>query len=103
MSQAYRLRPGSFNAQIGLDETAEAVTDCVRQLSPTQNTHRNNPFAEIQQVEAINRANRQRMNGERPPRRSRCLDGLKFCLDTRSPQVHPSDIDLTNQSENHFP
>lgn len=67
MSQAYRLRPGSFNAQIGLDKTAEAVTARVRQPPPAQNLHRNNPFAEIQQVEAINRANQQRMNGQGRP------------------------------------
>lgn len=67
MSQAFRLRPGSFNAQIGLDKTAEVVTARVRQPPPAQNLHRNNPFAEIQQVDAINRANQQRMNGQSRP------------------------------------
>ena len=60
MSEAYRLRPGSFNSQIGLDKTAEAVTARVRPPPPVQNIHSNNPFAEIEQVEALNRANRQR-------------------------------------------
>ena len=59
MSEAYRLRPGSFNSQISLDKTAEAVTARVRPPPPAQNIHSNNPFAEIEQVEALNRANRQ--------------------------------------------
>jgi hypothetical protein len=59
MSEAYRLRPGSFNSQVGLDKTAEFVSARVRQPPPAQNTRSNDPFAQIQRVEAINRANQQ--------------------------------------------
>lgn len=99
MSQAYRLRPGSFNAQVGLDKTAEAVTARVRQPPPAQNLHRNNPFAEIQQVEAIDRANQQRMSGQGKPLPG---TGATFPLPghpqdfSRQPpsQVHPANTNL---------